>query len=123
MNKIVAATLLSALLAVPALAGEGGRDPFPFTAGGEITTAAPQGFDVGRAALPNLPQAYSFAFNGVPTNAPNGQETEVATANSLPRNAMVGTIEYAQERAVARWFASRPGLRNVAVAPTGRSGT
>ncbi len=123
MNKFLIASLLSAALAVPALAGEGGRDPFAISAPGEITTAAPQGFDVGQARLPELPQAYSFAFNGVPTNQPNGREAEVMTAGSLPRNAMVGTIEYAQERSVARWFASRPGLQNVAVRGTGRSGS
>ena len=114
MNKIMTALLLSALIAGPALAGEGAGDPFPFTAGGDITTAAPQGFDVGQAQLPVLPQAYSFAVNGMPTTQPNGSEGEVVTANSLPRNALVGTVEYAQERSIARWFASRPGLHTVA---------
>ena len=122
MNKFLFATLISAALAVPAFAGEGAGDPFPFTAPGEITTAAPQGFDVGQARLPELPQSYSFAFNGMPTTEPTSREGEVATANSLPRNALVGTVEFAQQRSVARWFAAHPGLRDVAVVNSRRVG-
>ena len=122
MNKLLLSTLLAVALAGPALAGEGGRDPFPFAAPGDITTAAPQGFDVGQAHIPDLPQSYSFAFNGMPTTEPNSREAEVVTLNSLPRNALVGTVEFAQQRSVARWFASHPGLTNVAGAARNRTG-
>ena len=118
MNKLLLSSFLAASLIAPAFAGEGAGDPFPLSAPGQIETAAPQGFDVGQAQLPNLPQAYSFAFNGMPTTEPTSREAEVVTANSLPRNALVGTVEYAQQQSVARWFASHPGLRDVAYART-----
>ena len=122
MTKTLFAAVLAAMLATPALAGEGAGDPFPLTVPGEITTAAPQGFDVGQARLPELPQSYSFTFNGTPTTVPSSREAEVVTANSLPRNALVGTVDYARQQSVARWFASHPGLRNVAVAGGNRTG-
>ena len=122
MNKLLYSTLLAATLVMPALAGEGGRDPFPLTLPGEIVTAAPQGLDVGQAQMPELPQSYSLAFNGLPTTEPTSREGEVVTLNSLPRNALVGTVAYAQQRSVARWFAAHPGLTNVAATGRNRTG-
>lgn len=113
MSKLLSAIIVSTLLASPALAGEGGGDPFPFSAPPEVTAGNPGGFDVGQARMPTFSPAFSFAFNGAPTTQPS-REGEVQTAGSLPRNALVGTAEYAQEQATARWFASRSRLRNVA---------
>ena len=114
MYRLLTAALLSALLAGPVLAGEGAGNPFPFSVPGVRAPAVSQDFDVGQAHLPELPDSYDFAFNGVPTTQPESREGVVQTAGSLPRNALVGTVEYAQARNVARWFASNPGLRTVA---------
>ena len=117
------ATVLSAAAAMPALAGEGAGDPFPLVLPGQIVTAAAQAFDVGQSALPALPQAYSFAYNGEPTNTPSNSEAEVLTANSLPRDALAGTVQYTQEQSITRWFAARRLPQNVFSARSFRQGS
>lgn len=108
-------TVLMTALAVlslglaPAFGAEGNGEPFPYsapTSATRSTVMAPQFADVGSAAYPNvtglpgtdLPR---LAGDVLPTN---GSESEVQTANSLPRGFEEGTVAYAQANQIRTWM-------------------
>ena len=96
-TTLIAATLLT-LSALPALAGEGGRDYFALQTPGVTTTAVASAPDTGSALYPNVagrPGSFLgvFASGIVPET---GNEAPVQTANSLPRGAEQGNLAYAQ---------------------------
>jgi len=108
-HLILAAIVASSLGLAPAMAAEGGREPFPNNAGsvtGRMALVTPQVADTGSAAYPNvvgrpgsdLPQ---LAGDILPTN---GSEGAVQTANSLPAGFEEGTVAYAQANSVRNWM-------------------
>ena len=106
---VVLGTAGSAVAAPAAGAGERYDDePFPFRAPG-MTAVNPSALaaDTGSAAYPDLTDRPSWVvtasgLNGMPIT---GGESTVQTINSLPWEAIDGTVAYAQERSVLRYLA------------------
>jgi len=123
---ILAALALTSLGLVPAMAGEGTGDPFPYSAG-IVTTqtalTAPQVADTGSAAYPNFAGRPGsdlplLAGNVLPTS---GSEGTIQTANSLPAHFEEGTVAYAQAKSVQNWMLAHALRRTpafAAVSPT-----
>ena len=102
---IIAATVAALSLATTAFAAEGNGDPFPFRAPG-VTNYTSNSPDVGSAQLPSYQGGVVTAWSQA-TLPENGQNGEVATANSLPAGAMDGTVAYAQGQRVQQYFAQQ----------------
>ena len=105
---IIAATVAALSLSTAAFAeggGEGSGNPFPFHAAG-VTTYASGSRDVGSNQLPALNGGVVSSWSQA-TLPENGQNGEVATANSLPAHAMEGTVAYAQAERVNQYFAQQ----------------
>lgn len=100
-KTILFAALASAALTLPAVAGEGNGEPFPFRSRGVTTTVSQaQLADVGSNAYPNVagrPGTVLNLFAGgvVPET---GSEQPIQTANSLPRGFEAGMPAFAQLR-------------------------
>lgn len=110
--KITLYAAIAALLlaAVPAFAGEGNGEPFPYAApaAAGAVTATLQPRDVGAAAYPDiagLPGADLPRLAGavLPTT---GSAGAVQTANSLPAGFAEGTAVYVQAQQIERWVAA-----------------
>lgn len=106
-GKLLLASVLAAGVGGTAFAGEGGRDPFPFGVPGAVVRNAPLVADTGSSAYPEMPSAFAFAPTGGPVIEASGQESVVQTAQSLPQGALDGTVAYAQQQSVARYFAQQ----------------
>ena len=97
-------TVLFAALAVtawslPALAGEGNGEPFPFRSNGvTATTSGPrQSFDVGSSAYPDVAgrAGTTVGLANIGIVPETGSEQSIQTANSLPPGFEDGMPAYA----------------------------
>lgn len=103
-------------------AGVGNGDPFPFRAPGITTVVVnpPASVDTGSIAYPDLTGRPSqVVAAGGPDGVPmTGSQAGVETANSLPRGFREGTVAYAQEQSVRRYFAAQAAARSSRVVRT-----
>ena len=107
---IIAGVAGLSLATLPAFAGEGAGDPFPFRAPGVVTVTT------GRADLPGAnTDPYPFHAIGTLITAPmseqslptNGAEGTVQTANSLPLGFEKGTAAYARVASAQKYRAAQ----------------
>ena len=119
MTKFLFATMLALGMSSVAFAGEGGHDAFAQSTPGVVIANPPASFDVGSAAYPELPRAYAFAPTGEDVIEAQGREGIVQTANSLPRGALEGTVQYAQQQSINRYFAQQAARSTFAAAHRG----
>ncbi len=104
-------------------AGVGNGNPFPFHAAG-ITVVNPQTYaDTGSQAYPNLAGRASevVTAGGSDTVPMTGSQGGVETANSLPRGFEQGTVAYAQQQSVQRYFAAQAAARSSRVVQTAQA--
>ena len=116
--SLVAATAVHA-----ASGGAGNGDPFPFRAPGTTVVNPPSYADTGSIAYPALSGRPSQVVTvGGPGAVPmTGSQAGVETANSLPRGFQEGTIAYAQEQSVQRYFAAQAAARSSRVVQTAQA--
>lgn len=102
-KTILFAALASAALTLPALAGEGNGEPFPYRANGVTTTVTQQrvsylGSDVGSNSYPDVTGRPGTVTNLVAGGVvpETGSEQVAQTDNSLPQGFEIGMPAYAQ---------------------------
>jgi len=127
-NIFLAAVVLSGLAVAPAMAGEGGRDPFPNYAGDFTTHTSASALryaDTGSQAYPTQPgrpgsDLPSLVGEILPTN---GSQGIVQTANSLPAHFEDGTVAYAQANQIRAWMQAHTQTAAPAYASASRAST
>ena len=119
-----ALSLVAATATHAASGGAGNGDPFPFRAPGMTVVVNPHSYtDTGSIAYPDLTGRPSQVVTaGSPGVVPmTGGQGGVETANSLPRGFQDGTVAYAQQQSVQRYFAAQAAARSSRVVQTAQA--
>ena len=121
-NVRTVAGLLLQLVSFHAHAGEGGGDPFPFQAPGQVSSQSRYAADAGQDRFPDLGGRAVQAPVPVRFLALAGSEAPLLPANAAPARSDEGTVAFAQARGLERYQASRRGPAHapVTVASAGR---
>ena len=108
MNKTFAfLAVVVALAGGPAVAQEGGGDPFPHAATPQYSRGAAYVAETGYEAFPQLTGTRVFASTLDTLEPVAGAEQVVQTAASLPTRWNEGTVVTMQAQSVDRYLASR----------------